>query len=310
MTLEEYIASKHTQSSTISYLRSIRAYLEWAPHAATAQRQTILQYLSHLRQNQRESSVAAALTGIKKYYDYLQWSGQRLDHPVKGLIYRGKPKTSRVVQGELLSDAQRWALWAYYSKKKWRLSGIHHRNLSAIGLFLFQGLEPIEMRLLQLHAIDWTRGTITIPATGQRNARTLELLGAQILPLSNYIYQERPKLSPNNDALFISRKGKAMQHFHHLLKDGKQVVGSPINIQMLRSSLLKSWFDSGKSLSEVQYRSGHRRSMSAARYNVKGLDQLRASIEVHHPLYNGLFFPHKRTLLRLSKSSLKLGGLN
>jgi integrase/recombinase XerD len=159
-----------------------------------------------------------------------------------------------------------------------------------ISLLLFQGLRSGEVRRLSIENINLDKTQIYIPKSHDSNARTLALEPCQILPLYQYINEDRIKLLKGNKeekALFISKLGRADngETLHYLIESNRHIIkGKTINPKTIRMSVIAEQFKKGKSLQEVQYFAGHRYPSSTERYKSNHLQALQQGILKHHPL--------------------------
>lgn len=290
MTLKSYLKSKYTTSTVKSYEREIRIYLEVLPHAQSATYQDIINYINTKRKTQNPSSINRILQSIKKYYNYLVDSELREDNPAQFINLKDTKRRNNAVQKRLLSSIEIEQLWQHFLDKKYRYNILRNRNLSMISLLLFQGLRGGEMRRLSIENINLEKTQIYIPKSHDSSARTLALEPCQILPLYQYICQDRIELLKENKeekTLFISKLGRADngETLHYLIKSNRYIIkGKTINPKTIRMSVIAEQFKKGKSLQAVQYFAGHRYPSSTERYKSNHLQALQQGILKHHPL--------------------------
>lgn len=290
MTLKSYLKSKYTTSTVKSYEREIRIYLEVLPHAQSATYQDIINYINTKRKTQNPSSINRILQSIKKYYNYLVDSELREDNPAQFINLKDTKRRNNAVQKRLLSSIEIEQLWQHFLDKKYRYNILRNRNLSMISLLLFQGLRGGEMRRLSIENINLEKTQIYIPKSHDSSARTLALEPCQILPLYQYINEDRIKLLKGDNkekTLFISKLGRADngETLHYLIKSNRYIIkGKTINPKTIRMSVIAEQFKKGKSLQAVQYFAGHRYPSSTERYKSNHLQALQQGILKHHPL--------------------------
>jgi integrase/recombinase XerD len=290
MTLKSYLKSKYTASTVKSYEREIKIYLQALPHAQSATYQDIINYINTKRKKQNPSSINRILQSIKKYYNYLVDSELREDNPAQFINLKDSKRRNNTVQKRLLSSTEIQQLWQHFLDKKYRYKILRNRNLSMISLLLFQGLRGGEMRRLSIENINLEKTQIYIPKSHDGNARTLALEPCQILPLYQYINEDRIKLLKGDNkekALFISKLGRADngETLHYLIESNRHIIkGKTINPKTIRMSVIAEQFKKGKSLQEVQYFAGHRYPSSTERYKSNHLQALQQGILKHHPL--------------------------
>ena len=290
MTLKSYLKSKYTTSTVKSYEREIKFYLQALPHAQSATYQDIINYINTQRKQQNPSSINRILQSIKKYYNYLVDSELREDNPAQFINLKDTKRRNNSVQKRLLSSTEIQQLWQHFLDKKYRYNILRNRNLSMISLLLFQGLRGGEVRRLSIENINLEETQIYIPKSHDGNARTLALAPCQILPLYQYINQDRIELlkgESKGKALFISKLGRADngETLHYLIESNRHIIkGKTINPKTIRMSVIAEQFKKGKSLQEVQYFAGHRYPSSTERYKSNHLQALQQGILKHHPL--------------------------
>jgi integrase/recombinase XerD len=273
-----------------SYEREIKLYLQALPAAQSATYQDIINYINTKRKKQNPSSINRILQSIKKYYNYLIDSELREDNPAQFINLKDSKRRNNSVQKWLLSSTEIQQLWQHFLDKKYRYKVLRNRNLSMISLLLFQGLRGGEVRRLSIENINLEETQIYIPKSHDGNARTLALEPCQILPLYQYINEDRIKLLKGDNkekALFISKRGRADngETLHYLIESNRHIIkGKTINPKTIRMSVIAEQFKKGKSLQEVQYFAGHRYPSSTERYKSNHLQALQQGILKHHPL--------------------------
>ena len=89
MDLESYLNTHHTSKTTSRYLREIELFFSSNEKKSTqskdASYQDILEYLGHVRNEKGVQVLKCSLAGIKRYFDYLNATNQRKDHPAKSI---------------------------------------------------------------------------------------------------------------------------------------------------------------------------------------------------------------------------------
>jgi integrase/recombinase XerD len=273
-----------------SYEREIKLYLQALPHAQSATYQDIINYINTKRKKQNPSSINRILQSIKKYYNYLVDSELREDNPAQFINLKDTKRRNNSVQKRLLSSTEIQQLWQHFLDEKYRYKVLRNRNLSMISLLLFQGLRGGEVRRLSIENINLEETQIYIPKSHDGNARTLALEPCQILPLYQYLNQDRIELlkgESKEKALFISKLGRADngETLHYLIESNRHIIkGKTINPKTIRMSVIAEQFKKGKNLQEVQYFAGHRYPSSTERYKSNHLQALQQGILKHHPL--------------------------
>jgi integrase/recombinase XerD len=228
------------------------------------------------------------LQSIKKYYNYLIAIGKRTDHPAQSIQIKDEHSKGYFAAKKLLTAEQLEALWQYALDKKSRYQALKNRNISMLGLLIHQGLTAGEIKRLTPQNIDLQAAKIHVPSSPRLKARQLKLAAPQILPLYQYLDQDRPKLlkSPQT-SLFINKLGQpeSGETLGYLLKTARPPF-KPLqfNPKTVRMSVLASKFKAGWSLLQVQYFAGHRYPSSTQRYQQSDLEALETSLKTYHPL--------------------------
>jgi len=163
------------------------------------------------------------------------------------------------------------------------------RNQVLISLLIYQGLASEELIRLKLKDIDLDNGTIYIKASKNLNRRTLELKPKQMLPISNYIDEVRPKiLMTKTEKLILSKLGKPIS------VDGVCSVIEPLkslfpdrklNPQIIRMSVICNWLNEKKvDLVKVQELAGHKWPGTTEKYIKVDAKNERELINRYYPI--------------------------
>jgi len=113
----------------------------------------------------------------------------------------------------------------------------------------------------------------------------LLLASSQILDLSAYISEVRPRLQQSSGRLFCGRNSleslkNSLLHLNHALRKINPKVKNAVQI---RQSVITEWLKE-KDLRLVQYMAGHRYVSSTERYQTSNLEDLKEALARHHPL--------------------------
>jgi integrase/recombinase XerD len=290
MELEKYLKQRHTESTTKRYCNDIIKYLETVTQekALTATYSDIMDYIGELRKKySNPETVRCNLQAIKKYYFWLNHTGQRKDHPCRNLNL--KDKTNRDVQLQDLFTSEELEL---LMERKERYRGVRIKNRVIISLLIYQGLTTGEIVNLTLKDIDLEEGAIYLKSTSKLNCRTLKLKPKQIMLFYKYINEERPKLNAvrsesETDALILTKLGtpEVGHSFKNLFKPfKKQFPGRILHAKTIRQSVIANLLKSGHDLRLVQTFAGHKYPSTTERYRQTGIEELKAGIEKYHPL--------------------------
>ena len=287
MTFRQWLSSKHSVGTTKRYIREINLFQKALPNAQEASYQEIMDYVASLRiRYQNVDTIRVSLAAIKRYFDYLAYSGKRNDHPCKYLRLRDKSSKDVQLQ-DLFSQKELQSLL----KRKERYTDLKIRNQLIITLLIYQGLTTGEICRLSLEDIDLESGEIYITQSRQLNSRTLQLQPKQILLLHTYLQQIRPKLQPegieNQEALVLTKLGtpEKGEGISYLISTFKGLFPERnLNPKTIRQSVIADLLKQGKDLRLVQVFAGHKYPSSTERYRQNQVEALKKLIEKYHPL--------------------------
>ncbi len=221
-------------------------------------------------------TINQELIAINKLY-----ASMNLPSPAGELRIRGQRHKLRDLGG-LLSVEE--LLQVYENYEAGGLSG--KRNKAILGMLIWQGLRRIELERLREEDVDMQRALIRIPETAKCNSRILDLPGAQIPALQDYLYQVRPLINIHgSDRLFVSMGSgeKLANSLSYLLKHLRKINPRIKTLNQIRQSVITVWLD-GYDIRTVQYMAGHKNVSSTQRYKGTDLASLQERIERLHPL--------------------------
>lgn len=284
--LQEYLHQRHTLGTASRYLRDIQNYLkETTPQKAnTATYNDIMDYIGRLRQKySNPGTIKCTLHGIKKYYYWLNHTGQRKDHPCRDLQLRDK--TSRDVQIQDLFKPEELEL---LMERKERYKDVKIKNQVIISLLIYQGLTRNDIVRLTIGDINLEEGSIYIKADTKTNSRTLKLKPNQIMLFHKYITEIRPILKTiETDSLILTKTGtpEKGEGISYLLETSKHLFPERnLNGKTIRQSVIANLLKQGNDLRLVQVFAGHKCPGSTEKYRQTGIEELKAGINKYHPL--------------------------
>jgi integrase/recombinase XerD len=290
--LQDYLSQRHTPGTTARYQRDIKSYLASTADgkALQATYSDIMDYLGVLRQKYRNpATIKCHLQAIKKYYHWLNHTGQRSTHPCRDLKLRGASSRDIQVQ-DLFSPAELEMLM----DRQERYSNLKERNQVIISLLIYQGLTRNDIVGLTLNDINLEEGTIYIKADTRTNRRTLKLKPRQIMLFYKYLQESRPRLlkvsPPGEDlegALIITKSGtpEKGEGIGYLLETARDLFpGRKLNAKTIRQSVIANQLKTGHDLRVVQTFAGHKYPGATERYRQSGIEALKAGVEKYHPL--------------------------
>jgi integrase/recombinase XerD len=284
ISLEEYLQENYTKSTKERYLRDIKVYLNTVKRPKTAKYKDILKYIGYLRQdNKSPENIYVIIQSIKKYYNWLNHSGQREDHPCKDLKLRDR-KHREINLQDLFSTKELELLM----NRNERYSKLKTRNKVIISLLIYQGLTTGELTNLSIKDIDLLKGTIYIKPTNRTNSRTIALKPTQIMLFYEYLTETRQKLlTTETDKLIINQRGKPEtgEGINYLTSTFKKLFPNRnLNPITIRQSVIANLLKQGKELRAVQAFAGHKYPSTTEQYRQTGLEELRSAMEKYHPL--------------------------
>lgn len=219
---------------------------------------------------------------VEQYFEYLQITGKRKDHPLKNFRIKvpKRPLITGFLTEEELQDIEKDFREKKYKKGQFSLFG--KRNQIILSLIIYQGLDTGSLRELKVKDIDLEKGKITVPeATENRlKERILSLEASQILELYKYLNETRAEL------LEISKTVKETEKLfiigeHTKFSSITKQIRKQINIeslQLIRNSRINLWLKQ-YNVREVQYKAGFRYLRSLEYFDRTELENLKQEIE-------------------------------
>jgi site-specific recombinase XerD len=286
MTLKEYLQKRHTKSTAERYHKDILNYLEAITQekAKTATYSDIMDYIGQLRKKySNPETIKVIIHAIKKYYYWLNHTGQRKTHPCRNLKLR--EKANRDIQLQDLFKPEELEL---LMERKERYKDVKIKNQVIISLLIYQGLTRNDIVSLTIKDIDLEAGTIHIKADTKTNSRTLKLKPNQVMLFYKYIHEVRPKLKTiETDSLVITKSGTAEQGegISYLLETSQYLFPERnLNTKTIRQSVIANLLKQGNDLRLVQVFAGHKYTGSTEKYRQTRIEELKAGIQKYHPL--------------------------
>lgn len=282
-----YLQARHLHGKTIAhYLSRVNHYTQWlqshhAKGVEQAEKKDVLNYLHYLQtHSQPDMGTRQHTLGmINRYYAYLLQNERVLKNPAQLINLRGTRKCHllkifTVEEMAQLADAH------YYlcvnPKDLQPQINLHLRNHVALLLFIYQGIKPQELNLLNIEALDLRKAIIKIPATRKTNARTLPLHATQIGIFYEYVNNILPTLR-NPKQLLVNAVPK------NFSKDLKKINLKFISFKQLRASIITHWIQT-LGLRMAQYNAGHRYISSTENYLANDIESLKSDIDKYHPI--------------------------
>ncbi|MDI9312140.1 MAG: tyrosine-type recombinase/integrase [Limnohabitans sp.] len=265
MTLEEYLHQKYKPSTIETLLYNITNYQKHITNHQTAQLKDILRYIKILReQDKKPKNIHGILYAIKVYYNYLQQSKKRKDHPCKKLQLQDKIDKS--IRTEKLYSTKELDYYLEQTKSYKKLM---------VSLLVYQGLTVKEITTLQVHQINIEKAEITL------TSRELPLNAKQIYLLLEYLKNKDKKPT---DLLFTTRTKKPYRtrEINDYINFGRN-ENLKITPLKIRQSLIKNLLETND-IRVVQVFAGHKKSSTTQQYKTTQFEELKAKITLLHPL--------------------------
>lgn len=166
---------------------------------------------------------------------------------------------------------------------------VQKRDRCILGMILFLGLQRNDLAILNLEDLKLEEARLYVSKTRSTNERYINLNPKQIMHLSQYIYDIRPRLSKEynieTNRLFFScgdSEGLDAVMFR-IMKRIKRKFHYVRDFQQLKQSRISIWVKE-LGLRQAQYLGGYRYVTSVQRYDFKSIDDLKLKLEYNHPM--------------------------
>jgi len=239
--------------------------------------QYLMQYIRHRKSlNIKARTINTEIKQISHYLNF-----KHLTNITEEIRVRGVQKR---IPHDLLTEKELNNIYKNFteSRNAWTREGTFKRYHLILGLKIYQGLREQELQKLETSHLKLETGNIYIPGTKKSNKRILELKPFQILPLHEYLQNERTKYLSDleGDKLFpAARLKRGMSIITTMIKRYQTKLKS---ISQIRPSVITNWLKH-YNLREVQYMAGHRYVSSTEHYRTDNLEDLQKELKKHHP---------------------------
>jgi integrase/recombinase XerD len=266
----------------------VNPYLEWLESKQimieAAKYKDLMNFIGYmLKQGKSKFHVNRTLQVISHYYQYKELPNIAQTTRLRGLT-RSQPQN-------LLTEEELDLIYGSYETKQ--SAGIYyHSDKIILGMIIYQGLDMREFMGIELHHLQLEKGQIYVGERQQKRERYLPLQANQVLSLDRFIRETRPQLiQEESDKLFAPQADHYnLLHwqFKQLSKKVKGQTKAKLNIEIhkisqLRQSRIASWVRE-EGLRKAQYLAGFKTVSSAERYQKADLTDLKAQVEIYHPL--------------------------
>lgn len=279
----ESAASRHTLSAYGSDLRKFASFLaqsDLGHDLLQVQPQAIESYLAQLQDESYSArSTARRLSALRRFYGWLQQSGQRADHPLSQTL---NPKLGRNLP-KSLSESEVEALLAAPDLT----TTIGLRDKAMLEVLYAAGLRVSELVGLTLRQLNLRQGVLLVQGKGRKER--LVPIGEEAMDwLQHYLTDARPELlNQPVEVLFPSSRGQMMtrQTFWHRIKFYAKVAGiqSALSPHTLRHAFATHLLNHGADLRVVQMLLGHSDLSSTQIYTHIAQARLKGLHQQHHP---------------------------
>jgi integrase/recombinase XerD len=285
MELKNYLQKELSTSTAVRYERDLKTFFFYLNKPNQASYQQIMDVIGTLRKKYNNpKTINHFLSAIKKYYDYLQHTGTRKDHPCKMITLRDGKRRDIQLQ-DLLSTKELELLLESKPKRERDRKANAIRDKLILSLLVYQGLARTEISLIETGDINLEEATITAKGDERTNKRTLPLKAKQIHLL--YEYQHKERSESTSKKLFIGMRGEPMSSDSLArIVQGYQYLFSEktLTCQTIRMSVTRNLLKEGKDVRIVQAYMGHKSPGTTEKYKQSHTEELKAEIQKYHPI--------------------------
>ena len=224
-------------------------------------------------------SIARMLSSWRGFFDYLIQRHHFTSNPVLGLR---APKSAKTLP-QALSIEQAVKLVNITDD-----AILSVRDHAILELFYSSGLRLSELVNLNLDALDFSEGTVTV--TGKGNKTRIVPLGCHAIQAIQTWIQKRANFLINNateKAVFIGSQGRRIgaRNLQYRLKEWsiKQGINSSVHPHMLRHSFASHVLQSSQDLRAVQEMLGHANISTTQVYTHLDYQHLTKVYDAAHP---------------------------
>ncbi|WP_068596388.1 site-specific tyrosine recombinase XerD [Vaginella massiliensis] len=274
---------KRMSPNTIeNYLRDIQKLADFSPFMPSEHSyESLAEYLHFIAQNYSVRSQARFLSGLKSFFNFLQYQEVREDNPTELLE---SPKIGTKLP-DVLSENEIDKLIEVIDLSKPE----GERNRAIIEMLYGCGLRVSELVNLKLSDLFFDDGFIQVLGKGNKE---------RLVPISDYtvkyieLYKDfvrvqQPIQKGFEDFLFLNRRGKPLTRvmIFTIIKELSIIAGIKKNISphTFRHSFATHLLKNGADLRAIQQMLGHENIVTTEIYTHIDQDHLRHAILNHHP---------------------------
>ncbi len=273
-------ASEHTLKNYQRDLKHLTGYCI-AHHIDTWSAVTSADVLKHIAERHRlglsSKSLQRELSALRSFYLFLMKTGQVENNPAQAVKApkqaRKLPKTLDVDQVNALLDAKPASI-------------LDVRDVAMFELFYSSGLRLNELSSLNITDIDLPDKQLIV-ASGKGNKSRLLPIGAKAVEAIKQWLKLRPAANVNENAVFISLKGKRIGNRNIQLRLQqwclKKGIPEPVHPHMFRHSFATHLLESSQDLRAVQELLGHENISTTQIYTHLDFKHLAEVYDKAHP---------------------------
>lgn len=215
------------------------------------------------------STMSRKISVIKSFFEYCKISGFITEDPALKLIY---PKTPKPLPKHFTFDEMRQLLHLADTK-----TNLGIRDQAMLELLYATGMRIGELEKVEVKHYDPERTLVKIIGKGRKER--LNPVGSYAIRAINKYLKIRPKFSPKDENLFLSKSGKCLkadcirQILHKYIVQVAKVPG--YSVHSIRHSFATHLLDNGCNLRALQIMMGHENVSTTQLYVHLSLSSLR-----------------------------------
>ncbi|WP_288764056.1 site-specific tyrosine recombinase XerD [uncultured Weeksella sp.] len=274
---------KHMANNTIeSYMRDIKKLQQFSPLLPQEHTyDSLVEFVHAMAKEYSQRSQARILSGLKSYFNYLQYEEIRQDNPTELLE---SPKIGTKLPDVLTEkEIDRLVDVIDLSKPE------GERNRAIIEMLYGCGLRVTELVNLRISDLFFEEGYIRVLGKGNKE---------RLVPISPYtikyidlyrneIRKHQPIQPGYEDILFLNRRGRNITRvmIFTIIKELSIIAGIQKNISphTFRHSFATHLLKNGADLRAIQQMLGHENIVTTEVYTHIDQEHLREAIFNHHP---------------------------
>lgn len=281
-------ASKHTLDA---YRRDLTQLLAWLPLEKPFREVTLDELRGFIqslhRQGQKASSLARKVSAIRQLFkfcccerEFPQNPAEHLDHPFQ---VERLPQFLTLDEVQILLKTVDDEGVSYTHPQGQDLQA---RDRAMIYLLYATGLRVSELVGLSTHQVDSSLTYLRVKGKGEKE-RIAPFVPQAAEHLSRYLTESRPRLNPENDAVFVNLRGKglsrqALWKIIRALAD-KSGIQTPLSPHTLRHSFATHLLQAGMNLRSLQMLLGHSDLSTTQIYAHISPEHLKEAHQKYHP---------------------------